>query len=80
MALDAAYAKNLAAKAPMEDDSDMVALGGAGDDEGAEGEDEDANAAVSQSAFDDFAKAAGFKASPGAYAAFKEAVHACMKG
>lgn len=78
MALDAAYAKNLAAKAPMEEDAEMTALGGP--DEAKEPEDEDANAAVSQSAFDDFAKAAGFKASPGAYAAFKEAVHACMKG
>ena len=78
MALGSSYARSLAEKASPP--SEMEALGMGPDEEMAEGEDEDADAAVSLSAFEDFAKAAGFKSSPAAYAAFKEAVHACMKG
>lgn len=80
MALGSSYARSLAEKASPP--SEMEALGMSPDDEMAEGEapDEDADAAVSLSAFEDFARAAGFKSSPKAYAAFKEAVHACMKG
>ena len=48
--------------------------------EPAEEEDEDVQGAVEASAFADFAKAAGFKNTPEAYAAFKDAVKACLKG
>lgn len=79
MAIGSSYARDLAKKAPPPDA--MEALGMGGDDEMAEGEapDEDADNAVAQSAFDDFARAAGIKAGPGAYAALKEMIHACMK-
>lgn len=76
----ASYGTSLARKSAPPDA--MVALGGDDEEEAEETEapDEDADAAVAASAFEDFAKAAGFKSSPAAYAAFKEAVHACMKG
>lgn len=75
----ASYGQMLARKAPKPDA--MEALGEEPDNPGpAEEEDEDANNAAAASAFDDFAKAAGFKGSSAAYRAFKEAVHACMKG
>lgn len=76
------FGKALAKKGP-----DPAAALGLGDDEAeaepmeAEpAEDEDVKGAVAASAFQDFADAAGFKNTPAAYAAFKEAVHACMKG
>lgn len=81
MAIGSSYARDLAKKAPPPDA--MEALGIGDDDEAMEmegpAEDEDADAAVAQSAFDDFARAAGIKAGPGAYAALKEMIHACMK-
>lgn len=80
MALDAAYAKNLAAKAGPADDDEMVALGGDDDMDMKSEPDSDADDAVAQSAFDDFARAAGFKPSPKAYSALKELIDACMKG
>jgi hypothetical protein len=51
-----------------------------GDDYGggeeAESEDEDAGEAVAQSAYEDFARLAGFKPSAETFAAFREAVRA----
>jgi hypothetical protein len=55
----------------------MEALGG--EDDEMEAPDEDADMAVEASAFEDFARAAGFKSSPAAYSAFKQAVRACVK-
>lgn len=73
----ASYGASLARKAPPPDA--MEALGEE-PEEAAEESDEDANAAAARSAFDDFAKAAGIKASPGAYSALKEMIKLCMKG
>lgn len=70
------YGSMLARKAPPPDAMDDMEPD---DDEMGGPPDEDADDAVEASAFDDFARAAGFKASPAAYAAFKEAVRACMK-
>lgn len=69
------YARELAKKGPKPDPLEAL---GAEPEEEAEMPDEDGDEAAAASAFDDFAKAAGFKASPAAYAAFKEAVSACM--
>lgn len=75
--LGKSYAKALAKKAPPPDP--LAALGEEPDEE-AEAPDEDGDAAAAASAFDDFARAAGIKNTPATYAAFKDAVHACMKG
>lgn len=77
MALGPSYGRDLARRAPPPDELD--ALGADDDEDAAEEPDEDADDAVEASAFDDFAAAAGFKSTPKAYAAFKEAVRACMK-
>lgn len=77
MAMGPSYARDLARRAPPPDALDDMEPDA--DEEGGP-PDEDADDAVEASAFDDFAAAAGFKSTPKAYAAFKEAVRACMKG
>lgn len=72
---DMSYGKMLARKAPPPDAMD--ALGG--DDDNDTEPDEDGDDAAAASAFDDFAKAAGFKPSPAAYSALKELIRYCMK-
>ena len=66
------YARSLASKAPPPDE--LEALGG---EDMAEEADEDAETAQFDSAFNDFASAAGFKSTPEAKAAFKELVSYC---
>ena len=52
------------------------ALSKSDDEYGGESEDEDAGEAVAMSAYEDFARLAGFKPSPETFAAFAEAVRA----
>jgi len=69
------YGKALARKAPKPDM--MIALEAEpeeGDD--MEAPDEDADDAVAMSAYEDFARLAGFKAAPATFQAFKELVRA----
>jgi hypothetical protein len=75
MAIGGGYGASLARRLGPDPMDDMEP----DDDEEGGPPDEDADDAVEASAFDDFARAAGFKNSPAAYAAFKEAVRACMK-
>ena len=75
MPIGGGYGESLARRMGPVDDMDMEP----DEDEAGGPPDEDADDAVEASAFDDFAKAAGFKSTPDAYAAFKEAVRACMK-
>lgn len=70
MALGKVYAESLAKKAPPPDK--LEALGG--DDDEAMPDDEDGDQAAAMSAYEDFARLAGFKASPETFAAFKELV------
>lgn len=72
--MDPSYGKSLARKAPPPDA--MEALGDEPDDTEPDDDGDDAEA---QSAFEDFAKAAGIKAGPGAYSALKELIKLCMK-
>ena len=72
MALGSSYAKSLASKAPPPDA--LAALDA--EPMEAEAPDEDADAAVAMSAYEDFARLAGFKPTPATFAAFREAVKA----
>lgn len=78
MAFGSAYARNLARSAP--EPGAMDEMDEMDDDAEAEGTPKDADDPVAMSAFEDFAKAAGIKATPAAYSALKELIHACMKG
>ena len=69
------YGKALARKAPKPDM--MIALEAEPDEDEAGGPpDEDADDAVAMSAYEDFAKLAGFKPTPETFNAFREAVKA----
>ena len=74
MALGSSYAKSLASKAPPPDA--LAALDAEPMGEMMEDEDEDADAAIAMSAYEDFARLAGFKPTPATFAAFREAVKA----
>lgn len=73
MAMGPSYGKALARKAPPPDA--MEALGDSPDDSEPDGGDDDVEA---QSAYEDFARLAGFKADPKTFAAFKELVNLIM--
>lgn len=70
------YGKMLARKAPPPDEMDMEPdadeMGGPAD--------EDADDAALQSAYSDFAKAAGIKESPATLSALQEIIRLTMKG
>ena len=70
MAFGDSYSRDLVKRAPPIDDVD--------DDAEDEGTPDDTDP-VAMSAFEDFARAAGIKATPQAYSALKELIHACMK-
>jgi hypothetical protein len=72
MALGSAYAKNLARKPAPEG---MDALDAEPDEDEAGGPpDEDADDAAAMSAYEDFARLAGFKPDPKTFAALKELI------
>lgn len=73
------YGKSLARKAPPPDAMDAL-----GDDEGDEPgegtpEEESEDEAEEMSAWHDFAKAAGIKATPAAYSALKDLIRICAR-
>lgn len=78
MALGPEYARSLAKKAPKPDA--MAALMVEPDEEETEAPDEDGDQAAAMSAYEDFARLAGFKASPQTFAALKEVVRLIAKG
>lgn len=73
------YAKDLAKKAPKPDAMAALMVEPDEDDE-AEMPDEDGDQAAAMSAYEDFARLAGFKASPQTFAALKEVVRLITKG
>jgi len=73
MAMGPAYGKLLARSAPAPDDLEPD------DDEMGGPPDEDADDAAEMSAWEDFAKAAGIKATPAAYDALKELIRICSR-
>lgn len=78
MAMAPSYGKTLARKAPPPDRMDALAAEPDADEKGGP-PDEDADDAAEMSAWEDFAKAAGIKASPAAYDALKELIRICSK-
>jgi hypothetical protein len=72
------YGKSLARKSAPPDPMEALGVGGEEDEEMLEGEapDEDANDAVAMSAYQDFARAAGFQPKPATFEALKSLIRA----
>jgi len=71
------YGKSLARKAPPPDALDISVE--PDEDEKGGPPDEDADDAAEMSAWEDFARAAGIKATPAAYDALKELIRICSR-